>query len=363
VKLIRILLFPFSLLYGVIVHLRNKLYDWKIFSSIQFRTPTISVGNLTVGGTGKTPHIEYLIRLLKSEFYIATLSRGYGRKTKDFVLADTQSNSEDIGDEPLQFKKKFSGIRVAVDGKRVRGIKKLKENYPSLQTILLDDAFQHRAVKPGLSIVLTDYSKLYLNDHMVPSGSLREFRSGIQRADIIVISKCPEILLAIERKRIITEIKPLPHQHVYFSYLKYGDLIPLYVDNHILTKEYYFEHHYSAVLLTGIANTRALEYYLKGKIKNIVPAKFPDHHPFTKTDLEKVKKLYTEMTFQNKIILTTEKDAMRLQTHEFKTILDGLPVFYIPIEVDFHDKDKNDFNERIIHYVRTNQQHSSIHQK
>ncbi|MGQ0826866.1 MAG: tetraacyldisaccharide 4'-kinase, partial [Bacteroidota bacterium] len=315
-KFIRIILFPVSLLYGLIVHLRNKLYDWKILSSVDFRIPVISVGNLTIGGTGKSPHIEYLISLLKPEFYIATLSRGYGRKTKGFILSDTQSDASDIGDEPLQFKKKFNGIRVAVDGERVRGIKKLIENFPSLQVILLDDAFQHRPVKPGLSLVLTDYSKLYLNDYMVPSGSLREFRFGIQRADVIIVSKCPEILLAIERKRIINEINPRPHQHIYFSYLKYGDFIPLYTSTHLLTKDYYFEHHYSAVLLTGIANTKALEYYLKGKIKNIIPAKFPDHHQFTKDDLKKVKELFDRVTSQNKIVLTTEKDAMRLQTPE-----------------------------------------------
>jgi len=356
-------LFPLSLLYGIIVLLRNKLYDWGILRSTDFKITTISVGNLSIGGTGKSPHIEYLIRLLKPEFYIATLSRGYGRKTKDFILSDTQSDATDIGDEPLQFKKKFSGIRVAVDGDRVRGIKKLIENFPSLQVILLDDAFQHRPVKPGLSLVLTDYSKLYLNDYMVPSGSLREFRFGIQRADIIIVSKCPEIFLAIERKRILKEINPLPHQRVYFSYLKYGDFIPLYTDTHLLTKQYYFEHHYSAILLTGIANTRALEYYLKGKIKNIVPAKFPDHHQFTKNDLKKVKDLFEKITSQNKILLTTEKDAMRLQTPEFKTILQGLPIFYIPIEVCFHDKDKEEFNEQILHYVRTNQKHNSLHSK
>lgn len=360
-KFIRTVLFPVSLLYGIIVFFRNKLYDWKYLPSTEFKTPTISVGNLTMGGTGKTPHIEYLIRLLKTEFYIATLSRGYGRKTEGFVLADTQSDSADIGDEPLQFKKKFSGIRVAVDADRVNGIKKLKENYPSLQTILLDDAFQHRAVKLGLSIVLSDYNRLYLNDYMVPTGSLREFRCGIKRADIIIVSKCPEVFLPIERKRLIQEINPLPHQQLYFSYLKYGDFIPLYADSNPFTKEYYFEHYYSVVLLTGIANTKALEYYLKRKIKNIVPAKFADHHQFTKNDLKKVKDIFDSISSVNKIILTTEKDAMRLQTPELKAVLDGLPIFYIPIVVDFHDNDKNNFNERVLQYVKANQRNGNSH--
>lgn len=363
-KFLRIIAFPFSLLYGVVTLLRNKFYDWGILSSKEFSVPTISVGNLCVGGSGKTPHIEYMIRLLRSEFYIATLSRGYGRKTKGFVLSDTQSGTRDIGDEPLQFKKKFSGLRVAVDGDRVRGINKLIGEFPSLQAILLDDAFQHRAVKPGISILLSDFSKLYLQDHVLPTGELREFRSGADRADIIIVTKCPQILLPIERKRLISEIKPKPYQHVYFSYIRYGDIIPLYSEgNNPLSKEYYFERNYSVLLLTGIANTKALEYYLKGKVKNIIPAKFPDHHYFSKSDMEKIKKIFDNVASGNKIILTTEKDAMRLRAPEYSEILKGLPVFYMPIEIEFHDKDKETFNEQILHYVRANQKHSSAYSK
>lgn len=343
--------------------LRNKLFDLGILPSARVEIPTVSVGNLCVGGTGKTPHIEYLIRLLKTEFYIATLSRGYGRKSSGFVQADTQSSATDIGDEPMQFKKKYSGIRVAVDGNRVRGIKKLLINYPSLQAILLDDAFQHRAVTAGISVVLTDFSKLYLNDFMMPTGSLREFRSGIVRADIIIVTKCPEILLPIERKRLINEIKPMPHQRIYFSYIKYGQLIPIHGEKNPFTKEYYFERNFSIVLLTGIANTSPLEYYLKDKIKNIERAKFPDHHQFSKKDLDHVKKIFDNIASANKIILTTEKDAMRLKDQEYADIIKDLPLFYIPIEIEFHDKDKEEFNEQILHYVRTNQKHSGAYSK
>ena len=344
--------------------MRNKFYDWGIFSSKEFEIPTISMGNLSVGGTGKTPHIEYLIRLLKPEFYIATLSRGYGRQTKGYVLSDTLSTAKDIGDEPLQFKKKFSGLRVAVDGNRVRGIKNLLKEFPSLQTILLDDAFQHRAVKPGLNIVLTDFSKLYLNDIIMPTGSLREFKSGIQRADIIIVTKCPEILLPIERKRLMNEINPQPYQHVYFSYIKYGDFIPVTGEGtNPLAKEFYFERNFSVALLTGIANTKPLEYYLKDKVKNIIPIKYNDHHHFTKTDIGNIQKIFNNIATSNKIILTTEKDAMRLKSPEFTELIKTLPLFYIPIEIDFHNKDKNEFNEQILHYVRTNQKHSSIHSK
>ena len=363
-KFLRIILFPFSLLYGVIVTLRNKLFDWKIMPSEKFDIPTICVGNLSVGGTGKTPHIEYLIRLLKTEFYIATLSRGYGRKTSGFVLADTQSTALEIGDEPLQFKKKFTNLRVAVDGERARGIKKLMLEFPSLQAILLDDAFQHRSVQSGMYVLLTDFSKLYPGDCMLPSGSLREFQSGATRANIIIVTKCPEILLPIERKRLTDEIKPLPHQQLYFSYLKYGNFVPFHCDNqNPLAKEYYFDRNFTILLLTGIANTKALEYYLKDKVKNLIPVKYPDHHNFSKEDIYNVQKIFNNIAAANKIILTTEKDAMRLKSPEFSELLRSLPLFYIPIEIEFHDKDKEQFNEQIIQYVRANQKHSGIHTK
>lgn len=341
--------------------LRNKLYDRSFFPTTKPTIPTISVGNLCVGGTGKTPHIEYLIHVLKSEFYIATLSRGYGRASTGFVLADTQSTASDIGDEPMQFKKKFSGVRVAVDEKRCRGIEKLVENFPSLQAILLDDAFQHRAVTPGLSILLTDFSRLYCNDFVVPTGNLREFRSGASRAKIIIVTKCPNVLLPIERKRLIDELKPAPYQDIYFSSIKYGDFIPLNIAKNPFTKEYYFERNYSILLLTGIANTSTLSYYLKDKIKNIVHLKFPDHHDFSKGDIEKVRTTFDTITATNKLILTTEKDAMRLKSSDFVAILKDLPLFYIPIETVFDDKDKQALNTQILQYVRTNQRNSGLH--
>lgn len=361
-KFLRILLFPVSFLYGLLLFVRNKLYDWGIFSSTEFKVLTISVGNLTVGGTGKTPHIEYLIRLLSPEFHIATLSRGYGRKTKGFVLANEQSTVADIGDEPLQFAVKFNKVPVAVDAKRVRGVKKIVSLFPMAQIILLDDAFQHRAIKPGLSIVLTEFDKLYFNDFVMPTGSLREFGSGIKRADIVIVTKCPEVLLPIERNRLTKEIKPLPHQHIYFSYIKYGEFLPLHAQTiNPFSKEYYFERHYSVVLLTGIANTQSLEYYLKDKVKTLIPVKFRDHHTFTKNDLEEVKKIFDNIASSNKIIVTTEKDAMRLRNPDFSDILSHMPLFYMPIEIDFYEKDKNEFNEQILHYVRTNQNNSSVH--
>ncbi len=355
---------PFSLLYGCVMLLRNKLYDFKILKSTSFEIPTITVGNLSVGGTGKTPHIEYLIRLLKQEFYIATLSRGYGRKTSGFILADTQSTSIEIGDEPLQFKKKFTNIRVAVDEERVRGVSYLLKEHPALQCVLLDDAFQHRKINSGKSILLTEFSHLYSSDFVVPSGGLREFKSGAARADIIIVTKCPEILLPIERKRLLSEINPLPHQKVYFSFIKYGDFTPLNAEGkNPFTKEFYFERNYSIALVTGIANTKSLEYYLKNKVKNLTPIKFSDHHNFKKVDIENIKQIFDNIAVSNKIILTTEKDAMRLKNSDFSAILKDIPLFYIPIEIVFHDKDSENFNEQILNYVRTNQKHSSVHSK
>ena len=222
----------------------------------------------------------------------------------------------------------------------------------------------HHPIKPGLSIVLTDFSKLYVKDNMMPTGSLREFKSGVQRADIIIVTKCPEILLPIERKRLLNEIGPLPHQHVYFSYIKYGDFIPVSGEgNNPLAKEFYFERNFSVALLTGIANTKPLEYYLKDKIKNIVPIKYKDHHHFSTSDIGAIKNIFNTIVSANKIILTTEKDAMRLKNPEYAELIKNIPIFYIPIEIEFHNKDKDEFNEQILHYVRANQKNSSIYSK
>lgn len=358
-KFLRLLLFPFAILYGAALYIRNKFYDWEIIKSTYFDMPIISVGNLSVGGTGKTPHIEYLIRLLHPIFNIATLSRGYGRKSKGFIVADNESDTLTIGDEPLQFKKKHADVTVAVDADRVNGINKLRELFPSLKAVLLDDAFQHRAVKPGLSIVLTDFKNLYINDYLLPIGSLREYRAGIKRADIIIVTKCPKILVPLERKRLVNELKPLPHQKVYFSYIRYGEFILLNSEKHNpVSKSYYAEHNYYILLLTGIANPSSLEQYLRSKVKNVYTLKFPDHHHYTKADLGLLQTTFEAIPAENKIIITTEKDAMRLKNPNFSAILYDLPIFYMPIEIDFYADEKDEFNEQILHYVRTNQKHS-----
>ena len=363
-KILRILAYPISLLYGFITFLRNKCYDLGIFSSKEFNIPVICVGNLTTGGTGKTPHIEYLIRLLKPKYSVATLSRGYGRLTSGFVVADENSSSFDIGDEPRQFKRKFNDeIVVAVDGNRVRGIKKLLAAYSGLKILLLDDAFQHRAVKPGLSVLLTDYSNIYYEDEILPTGSLREFKSGVKRADIIVVTKTPQLFSPLEKRRVIKEINPEAYQKVYFSYIKYGDFLPFNNSSPkgMLSKDFYFERNYTIMLLSGIANSAPLEYYLKQKTKKFISEKFADHHEYSISELNKVAGKFNSLHAENKIIVTTEKDIMRLDKPGLREILQGLPLFYIPIEICFHDKDEEEFNTQILDYVRRNQVNNTIH--
>ena len=258
-RFIQFLLLPFSLLYGMVMLVRNMLFDLGVIPSEKFSIPVISVGNLSMGGTGKTPHIEYLIRLLYGNYFVATLSRGYKRESKGFILANKESNVNDIGDEPLQYLRKFEQVKVAVDEKRVRGIHYLMEKFPGIDVILLDDAYQHRYVKPGLSILLTDYRHLYINDHMVPSGTLREFTIGANRADIIIITKTPKIFSPITRRRILEDLHPKPFQKVFFSYLTYPEPIPVFDDSSLV-----FPSKLSFILLfTGIANNYPLVEHLE----------------------------------------------------------------------------------------------------
>lgn len=342
-------MYPISLIYGLIVLIRNKFFDWNIIPSKEFSLPVIAVGNLTVGGQGKTPHIEYIINLLFKDFKVATLSRGYKRKTKGFYLATVDCCYEEIGDEPMQYKTKYPDIPVAVDENRVRGIEQLMENFNDLDVILLDDAFQHRYVKPGINILITDYSKLYIEDYVMPSGKLREFASGSNRADIIIVSKTPRVLSPIDRRRIRSELKPLQYQQIYFSYIDYDKPRNIFTNEKLPNLS-----DYSVLLVTGIANPTPLLYEIKSKAQNVKHIRFADHHDFTMEDLENIKKEYQNIFRPNKIILTTEKDFMRLKKDNFKQSLEGFPVYYIPIQVKFHGNDKQEFNEQIIKYVTAN---------
>lgn len=350
-RTLQVILLPVSLCYGLAMMVRNWLFNLRLLPSKTFGKPVISVGNLTYGGTGKTPHIEYLIRLLTPAMLVATLSRGYGRKSKGYILASKRSNVKYIGDEPMQFLKKFEQVKVAVDEKRSRGIQLLLEKHPGLDVILLDDAFQHRYVKPGLSILLTDYHRLYSEDMILPSGTLREFRGGAGRADIIVVTKTPKIFSPITRRRIIEELKPGNLQHVYFSYIKYSDPTPVF-DSMTLTLPIKLT---NILLFTGIASDDPLREHLERMCSELVVMKFADHHAYTVNDIELITRKYHDLPTQKKIMVTTEKDMMRLKTPELSTYLKNLPLFCVPMEIDFHGTDKEQFDNEILRYVKKNQ--------
>jgi tetraacyldisaccharide 4'-kinase len=353
-RIAKIILLPISWLYALVMVLRNKLFDLKILRSSNFNDIiTINVGNLNIGGVGKTPHVAYLVQLLQSDYKIAILSRGYKRLTKGFVLANETSSFEDIGDEPLQYKKKFKDCLIAVDEKRVRGVQQIKKIHPPTKVVLLDDAFQHRYINPDINILVTDYTNLYIYDNVLPSGRLREPTCGYKRADIIIVSKCPIVLSPIDRRRIIEEINPKDYQDIYFSYVSYNKLTPFNI-----TAEKYLnlthDKNSSVILLTGIANSFPLYYYLKNKYKVVEHMRFPDHHAFSENDMETLKTKFSNLIGNNKLIITTEKDLMRLSLPKISSLINDLPVFYIPIGINFHGDDKKNFDAQITNYVRKN---------
>ena len=326
------LLAPVSLLYGVGVGLRNWTYERKIQKSISFSVPVISVGNLSVGGAGKTPHIEYLIRRLDPYINVATLSRGYRRKTSGYLQVRPQMNAEQVGDEPLQYARKFPDVMVNVAEERAFAIPKIMGSRPDTQLVLLDDAYQHRAVQPGLNILLTEWSNPFTRDYLLPSGRLREWRSGYERADIIIVSKCPHKLDRAAADALIEEIDPLPHQKVFFSYYDYG--APYYMlDARYRLK---MEEGVSTLLISAIANTEYLIDHLKKQSPHVQSLDYEDHHYFDRRDLATLKLRFGEMPGKHKAIITTEKDAMRLELHRPFIQSERLPVFVLPVEVRFH---------------------------
>lgn len=343
---------PLALLFGLITFVRNKLYDLGFIKSYQPLKHTICVGNLSVGGSGKTPHVEYLINLLKGEFALATLSRGYKRKTKGYIIADTKSTSDDIGDEPLLYKTKYPALTVCVEVNRVKGVKKLAEHEPSPQVIILDDAFQHRPIKCGLNIVVSEYENIYYKDALMPVGRLREAKSGMQRADIIIISKTPDRTTPVEIRNILKDVKPLPHQYVFFSYLKYGDIYSISnPEEKISTLNDLFR--FRLIVFTGIANADPMITYLKEYSAGVSHLPFDDHHDYTVADVANIQKYYETFEGGNKLIVTTEKDLMRLKLPEIWAIAERMNIFVLPVEVTFKDKTE-EFNEIILKYVRTN---------
>ena len=347
----RILLFPISLLYHIVLIIRHKLYDWRILKSLRFEYPTIGVGNLNLGGTGKTPTVEYLINILRPHYRVATLSRGYGRKTKGFQRADHQSTYETVGDEPLQYFNKFPDIQVVVDEDRLNGMRKLIRSKNTPDVYLLDDAFQHRRIKVGLNLLLTEYQHLYCDDFLFPAGTLRDVKSAAQRAQIIIVSKSPKTLDENEKQRIIKKLKPKSHQKVFFSYLEYQPLQPL----NEAAKQISTENVDFVLAFCGIANPKPFIEELRKNYKTIDFLHFADHHAYSKDDVKTIMDHFENLGGGKKIIVTTEKDAARLTNSPYLCQFETAPLLALPIAVRFHEEEK--FNEEILNYVRQNIHH------
>lgn len=341
--ILKILLFPFSLIYGFFSILNNLIYETRIVIPIKFTIPVINIGNLTVGGTGKTPHIEYLINFLNPYIKLAVLSRGYKRKTKGFRKIEKNDDVKIAGDEPLLFKRKYNDLNVYVSENRVEGISQMLMKNPDIQTVLLDDAFQHRSIDPALNILLTEYDYPFFKDFYLPTGRLREWRSGYKRADVIIVTKCPLSISEEERSKFIDKVKLQKNQKIFFSYYEYFNPYFLYNSQQRIQLQPETE----VLLISALASTSYLIHYLESKVDNLHSLEFTDHHQFSYDDMENFKKIFEGLKNKNKVILTTEKDAMRLDSHR-KFILDNkLPVFVLPVAVDFLFNQKTEFNDLI----------------
>ena len=357
-------LLPLSWLYGCVVKFRNMLFEMNVLKSRSYAVPVIAVGNITVGGTGKTPHVEYLVRLLKDKVNVAVLSRGYKRKTSGFVLAKTDTPLKDIGDEPYQMKQKFPDVEVAVDAKRTRGIDRLTEERVAgkdIDVVLLDDAFQHRYVKPGVNILLVDYHRLIIHDELLPAGRLREPVKGKDRADIVIVTKCPKDLTPMEFRVLIKQMNLYPYQQLFFTTFDYDRLKrmtqrskgPVPVSRLEDLKDYH------VLLLTGIASPKQIYYDVKPHAKEVKSLAYSDHHAFKQKDIHHINETFAAMP-SPKVIITTEKDMVRLETVEGLSdeVRDNLLV--LPVKISFMQNGEESFNEKIIGYVRKNSRNSIL---
>ncbi|HLP05490.1 MAG TPA: tetraacyldisaccharide 4'-kinase [Paludibacter sp.] len=351
-----IFLYPLSLIYGLVVGIRNFFFDKGILPTTGFGIPVISVGNLAVGGTGKTPHTEYILSLLEGEYKLAVLSRGYKRKTRGFYLADSQSGYSTLGDEASQVHRKFPHVAVAVDEKRVRGINNLAKLVDDLGVVVLDDAFQHRYVQPGLSILLTDYANLYSHDHLLPAGRLREWSGGSKRADLIVVTKCPDEIKPIDMRLIETELKPENNQLLFFSRYVYDELAPLFPEAILLKHTYGTLRDLQAhvLLVAGIVSPRPIIEQLETYTQAIQSLLFNDHHDFKPRDFLAMQAAFDKIDSESKIILLTEKDAARIISNpaypeELKPY-----TFVVPIRVEILNGKETLFTQKIKSYVVEN---------
>ena len=345
-KPFRYLLSPIAVVYGAGIRMRNWLFDKKILKSASFNFPLICIGNLATGGTGKTPMTEYLVEMLKNLYPTATLSRGYKRKTKGFAIANATTTAIEIGDEPMQFHQKFPEITVAVGEERLVAIPQILHQRPETRVIILDDAFQHRAVVAGLNILLTAYDELYTRDLILPVGGLRDHRSASARAHIIIVTKCKAGLTQDEAAGIANELEPLPEQQVFFTELVYSQPF------HLFTKAPgNFRNDTGILLVCGIANPTPLKQFLDGHVSKLEMIEYADHHIFTSDDLKRIKREFDEMNSSEKMILTTEKDAVRLE--KFRSELLDYPIYVLPVRHSFLFDTAGKFEETIISFIES----------
>ncbi len=360
-KLDRILLFPFALAYGLVIRIRNLLFDTGIIKSTYFALPVITVGNLTVGGTGKTPHVEYLLELLKDDYNIAVLSRGYKRRTKNFNVVETDSGVDTTGDEPLQIKCKYPGVTVAVDRNRVHGINEILSKKPETEIIILDDAYQHRYVEAGLSILLIDYNRLITNDYLLPAGRLREPRSSVKRANIVLITKSPPGLPHPEMNLISEKIQLSSEQHLFYTCLSYDQPLSIFEKHRkdIIMDQIAYELK-NVLLVTGIAEPGILVNYLNEYNLEISHLKYRDHHRYNRQDCMRIRDKYLSLPEGDRCLITTEKDAIRLKEIIHEEFFPDDKLFFLRINIVFINNQGDDFNKLIKDYVRKNRKNSII---
>lgn len=354
------LLYPASLVYGIIVSVRNKLFDWHILKSEEFDLPVISVGNITVGGTGKTPHVEYLLKLLSSKLKLGFLSRGYKRKTTGYIEANEKTNSHLIGDEPYQVFRTFGqDVLVAVDENRVHGIKELfKKN---LQAIVLDDAYQHRYVKPGVSILLMDYNRPVFSDHLLPFGELREGTGGIKRANIVIVTKVPKSIKPIEKRLLINELNLFPYQFLFFTRIEYGELTSVFNEEGKGISLLELKKKKPAVLLvSGIANPSPLIEAVNKYTSELSTLIYSDHQEYGPKQLKEITSKFESLAGKEKIVVTTEKDAVKIREVGDETKL-PLHFYYLPIKVRFLDNGEEEFNKIIREFAEKNKPINRLH--
>jgi tetraacyldisaccharide 4'-kinase len=344
-KSFRVLLLPFAVLYGGIVYLRNWMYNKQYLKSVGFNIPIICVGNLSLGGTGKSPMVEHILSILSDEYKIATLSRGYKRKTKGYALANNNTTALEIGDEPMQFHIKFPNVSVAVCERRIEAIPQLIQDIPNLKGIILDDAFQHREITAGLNVLLTDYNNLYCDDIFFPTGDLRDQRKAANRASIIVVTKCPSNLSIEQRDVIIEKLYPAQHQSIFFTSIAYDTPYHIYNPN----DEWVLSLRDEVLLVCGIANPLPLKEYLHEHTNTYYQISYSDHHIFSIEDLKEIKEKFEQIPSKSKLILTTEKDAVRLV--KYTEELNDIPLYVLPIKPHFLFDAEIAFNKLVIDYL------------